>query len=201
MPSRSRSRARRTRRSRRRARRGARFPDDLDLAALEATLLREKGDKNGALAIVSQLRAKSPSDPKVLARVADFYRRAGDFSEAEERAAPGAGGRPQEPRDALPARAPSSSGRRSTTRPRASSARPCRSSRESAPVLNYLGYMNADRNVRVEEAYSLIQKAVAIEPQSAAYQDSLGWALYRLNRWTSPRRPSAARSSATRATR
>jgi len=49
-------------------------------------------------------------------------------------------------------------------------------------VLNYLGYMNADRNVRVEEAYSLIEKAVEIEPQSAAYQDSLGWALYRLNR-------------------
>ena len=53
---------------------------------------------------------------------------------------------------------------------------------DSAPVLNYLGYMNADRNVRVEEAYTLIQKAVEIEPQSAAYQDSLGWALYRLNR-------------------
>ena len=53
---------------------------------------------------------------------------------------------------------------------------------DSAPVLNYLGYMNADRNVRVEEAYTLIQKAVAIEPQSAAYLDSLGWALYRLNR-------------------
>ena len=49
-------------------------------------------------------------------------------------------------------------------------------------MLNYLGYMNADRGVRVEEAYTLIQKAVAIEPQSAAYQDSLGWALYRLNR-------------------
>jgi tetratricopeptide (TPR) repeat protein len=36
--------------------------------------------------------------------------------------------------------------------------------------------------VRDEEAYALIQKAVEIEPQSAAYQDSLGWALYRLNR-------------------
>jgi tetratricopeptide (TPR) repeat protein len=53
---------------------------------------------------------------------------------------------------------------------------------DSAPVLNYLGYMNADRNVRVEEALTLIQKAVDLDPQSAAYQDSLGWALFRLNR-------------------
>jgi tetratricopeptide (TPR) repeat protein len=49
-------------------------------------------------------------------------------------------------------------------------------------VLNYLGYMNADRNVRVEEALTLVQKAVELDPQSAAYQDSLGWALFRLNR-------------------
>jgi len=42
--------------------------------------------------------------------------------------------------------------------------------------------MNADRNVRVEEALVLVQKAVELDPQSGAYQDSLGWALYRLNR-------------------
>ena len=69
-----------------------------------------------------------------------------------------------------------------TTRPRASSARRCRSSRTSAPVLNYLGYMNADRGVRVEEAVALIEKAVALDPENGAYLDSLGWALFRLDR-------------------
>jgi tetratricopeptide (TPR) repeat protein len=34
----------------------------------------------------------------------------------------------------------------------------------------------------VDEALTLVQKAVELDPQSAAYQDSLGWALYRLNR-------------------
>jgi tetratricopeptide (TPR) repeat protein len=42
--------------------------------------------------------------------------------------------------------------------------------------------MNADRNVRVVEALELIERAVELEPGSAAYRDSLGWALYRLNR-------------------
>jgi Flp pilus assembly protein TadD len=53
---------------------------------------------------------------------------------------------------------------------------------DSPPILNYLGYMNADRNVRVAEALELIQKAVALDPANGAYLDSLGWALYRSNK-------------------
>ena len=51
---------------------------------------------------------------------------------------------------------------------------------DSAPILNYLGYMNADRDVRVAEALELIEKAVALDPENGAYLDSLGWAFYRL---------------------
>ncbi len=54
---------------------------------------------------------------------------------------------------------------------------------DSAPVLNYLGYMNADRGVKVEEGLQLIQKAVEVDPENGAYLDSLGWALYRLGRY------------------
>ena len=54
----------------------------------------------------------------------------------------------------------------------------------SAPILNYLGYMNADRNVRVAEAAELIERALAIDPDNGAYMDSLGWALFRLDRVT-----------------
>ena len=45
--------------------------------------------------------------------------------------------------------------------------------------LNYLGYMLADRNIRLEEAYKLIQRAVELKPNSGAYLDSLGWVYYR----------------------
>src|SRR5215510_1316080 len=47
-------------------------------------------------------------------------------------------------------------------------------------ALNYLGYMLADRNVRLEEALTMIKKAVAMDPQNGAYLDSLGWAYFRL---------------------
>lgn len=53
---------------------------------------------------------------------------------------------------------------------------------KSASALNYLGYMLADRNVRLQEALELIQKAVALEPNNSAFLDSLGWVYYRLNR-------------------
>jgi tetratricopeptide (TPR) repeat protein len=49
-------------------------------------------------------------------------------------------------------------------------------------ALNYLGYMLADRNVRLDEARDMIVKALQREPNSGAYLDSLGWVYFRLNK-------------------
>jgi len=53
---------------------------------------------------------------------------------------------------------------------------------DNPPTLNYLGYMLADRNIRLPEALEMIQKAVNKEPNNGAYLDSLGWVYYRMNR-------------------
>jgi tetratricopeptide (TPR) repeat protein len=45
-------------------------------------------------------------------------------------------------------------------------------------ALNYLGYSWVERGENIDEAFALIEKAVAIEPNSGAYIDSLGWAHY-----------------------
>lgn len=50
----------------------------------------------------------------------------------------------------------------------------------NAMVLNYLGYMLADRGVRLEEALGYIKKAVELDPQNSAYLDSLGWAYFKM---------------------
>jgi len=49
---------------------------------------------------------------------------------------------------------------------------------KSAITLNYLGYMLADRGVRLEESVELVKQALEIEPYNGAYLDSLGWAYY-----------------------
>jgi tetratricopeptide (TPR) repeat protein len=60
---------------------------------------------------------------------------------------------------------------------------------ENAGALNYLGYMLANRTIRLDEAYQFIQKAVDLDPENGAYLDSLGWVYYqqgKLNEAESP---------------
>jgi Flp pilus assembly protein TadD len=53
--------------------------------------------------------------------------------------------------------------------------------------MNYLGYMWADQGVNLEQALALIERAVALQPDNGAYADSLGWAQYRLGRFSEAR--------------
>ena len=55
-----------------------------------------------------------------------------------------------------------------------------RISPDNASALNYLGYMLADRNLRLQEAHQLISRAVELEPHNGAFLDSLGWVKFRL---------------------
>jgi tetratricopeptide (TPR) repeat protein len=53
----------------------------------------------------------------------------------------------------------------------------------NASAANYLGYMLADRGVRLEESVKYIQKALKLDPNNGAYLDSLGWAYYKMDRF------------------
>ncbi len=53
----------------------------------------------------------------------------------------------------------------------------------NANALNYLGYMLADRGVRLEEALGYIKRAVELEPQNGAYLDSLGWVYFKMGNY------------------
>ncbi|MEP3783374.1 tetratricopeptide repeat protein [Ascidiaceihabitans sp.] len=50
-------------------------------------------------------------------------------------------------------------------------------------VLNYLGYSMVEKQINLDEALGMIEKAVAKEPDSGYIVDSLGWVLYRLGRY------------------
>ena len=52
-----------------------------------------------------------------------------------------------------------------------------------ADVLNYLGYSWVDRGEKIEKAMELIERAVALQPESGFIVDSLGWAQYKLGRY------------------
>lgn len=50
-------------------------------------------------------------------------------------------------------------------------------------VLNYLGYSMVEQKINLDEALSMIERAVAARPDSGYIVDSLGWVLYRLGRY------------------
>ncbi len=52
---------------------------------------------------------------------------------------------------------------------------------KNATALNYIGYMLADRGVRLQEAVKYVEQALALDPDNGAYLDSLGWAFFKLN--------------------
>lgn len=50
---------------------------------------------------------------------------------------------------------------------------------DNADALNALGYTLADRNERLDEAFTLVARALKLRPDSPAILDSMGWVLYR----------------------
>ncbi|MGC1784128.1 MAG: tetratricopeptide repeat protein [Acidobacteriaceae bacterium] len=53
----------------------------------------------------------------------------------------------------------------------------------NALALNYLGYMLADHDLKLNEALQLVQRAVQLDPENGAYLDSLGWVHYKLGQY------------------
>jgi Flp pilus assembly protein TadD len=159
----------------------AQHPKDRDLIALEANVLRARGDLEGGRTLIESLRQQAPRDASVLVQVADFQRRSLEYPAAEATLREALALDPRNLRvlfqlGAVLERQKHHDDAEAAFR-QALVLEPA-----SAPILNYLGYMNADRNVRVAEAAEMIERALALDPGNGAYMDSMGWALFRLDR-------------------
>jgi tetratricopeptide (TPR) repeat protein len=53
---------------------------------------------------------------------------------------------------------------------------------DNAEALNFIGYTYADRGVRLDEAETMIKKALHLKPGNGYMIDSLGWVYFRQNR-------------------
>jgi tetratricopeptide (TPR) repeat protein len=54
---------------------------------------------------------------------------------------------------------------------------------ENTMTLNYLGYMWADKGIKLPDALKMIRKAVELEPMNGAYLDSLGWVYFKMGEY------------------
>ncbi len=154
-------------------------PERPEWVALVAEFERRTGDGAKSEATLKKLAASA--NPEEVLAAADVYTRVKDFA-AAARIAREASRRFPESSEAL-FRLGASLERAGATgeAEKAFQQLLARRPNDSA-AQNYLGYMWADRGIRLEEARELLEKAVTREPRNGAYQDSLGWVYFRLGR-------------------
>ncbi len=54
---------------------------------------------------------------------------------------------------------------------------------ENHLVLNNYGYSLAERNVQIERAFAMAQKAVKAQPENTSYLDTIGWVYFRMGEY------------------
>ncbi|MGB9465786.1 MAG: tetratricopeptide repeat protein [Candidatus Acidiferrum sp.] len=162
----------------------AKYPSDPGLRTSNALLLGENGQTDEAVKVLRSQLTKNESDRDIYLNIAQVYERGRRYKEAEE-AAQTAEAIPGEPRDnemvwfllgAIYER------QKFYDRAELEFKKALEVNPRNAPVLNYYGYMLGDLGIRLEEAESLVQRALKEDPHSGAYLDTLGWIYYRENK-------------------
>jgi Flp pilus assembly protein TadD len=162
----------------------AKYPKDSAIKARYALLLGESNQTDDAAKLMRTQLNGSESDRETYLNIAQIYERARRYHEAEQsaRAAEAIPGAPRDnemtwfllgaiyERQKFFDKAELEFKKALTVNPK------------SAPVLNYYGYMLGDLGIRLDEAQSLVQRALTEDPYNGAYLDSLGWVYYKQNR-------------------
>jgi tetratricopeptide (TPR) repeat protein len=161
------------------------YPNDQALKILRATMLGEKGQVDEAVAELQTLLTKSSGDREIYISIAQVYSQGKRYHEAEQAVHKSLEITPNTDDQEYALFVLASIYERQKkyevaeeTFKKVLSVDPL-----NASASNYLGYMLADRGVRLEESVKYIKKALDLEPNNGAYLDSLGWAYFKMNRY------------------
>lgn len=157
------------------------FENQNEVRFLEAYALRGLGDEKAAEGVVESLMASSKDKANDTLAAAEFHQRGKNFDRARELYGQVAREDPANLRAFFSLGAVLER-QKKYEEAEAAFRKALAIQPDSAITLNYLGYMNADRNVKVEEALSFIERALKDDPDNGSYLDSLAWALHRLGR-------------------
>jgi len=165
------------------------LPDDRELRMVLDAQLADTGETDHAIADVRAMLKGTPEDRDVYLRLGIMYTRAKQWKEAEDALAK-AEALSSKPDDKAQVwfllgdtyqRQKMFDEAEAAFRKVLAAVSP--TDPQSAATLNYLGYMNADRGVKLEESLNYIKQALTFEPNNAAYLDSLGWAYFKLGKY------------------
>lgn len=151
-----------------------------------AATLRRADKPDAAIEVLEQLARDYPRQPQVHSSLGDLFRQQEDYE-----AAAAAYDRALEyTEDGAPgewflhyARGISRERLKDWERAEADFRKALELNPDQPQVLNYLGYSLVEKRVKLDEALSLIERAVEARPESGYIVDSLGWVLFRLGRY------------------
>jgi tetratricopeptide (TPR) repeat protein len=160
-------------------------PKDLQLKLMLAGSLLEAGKSNEGIALAQGLLGTAQDDRQVWMRLGQFYTELHRWKEAEEAYIKAdALTKKDEDRAYLLFLRGALAERQKHFDPAEQFFRQALELEpNSAMVLNYYGYMLADKSIRLPEALKLIRKAVEQEPANGAYLDSLGWVYFKMGEY------------------
>jgi tetratricopeptide (TPR) repeat protein len=161
------------------------MPKDHELQMVYAGQLADSGQPDAALQQVKSLLNGTPEDREVYINLATMYSRLKRWQDADAALDKALQlSTKQEDKDAVEfLRASGYERQKKYEEAEILFRKILNSSPDNAAVLNYLGYMMADRGEKLDEAFGMIKKAVDLEPANGAYLDSLGWAYYKLGKY------------------
>jgi tetratricopeptide (TPR) repeat protein len=161
------------------------LPDDRDLRMVLDSQLADTGDPEKPLADVRSLLKGKPEDREVYIRLAIMYTRLKRWPEAEEalNQAQKLSTKAEDKEYIDFLRGSTYEREKKYDQAETEFKKVLAANPQSAITLNYLGYMNADRGVELEESLGYIKAAVSLEPTNGAYLDSLGWAYFKLGKY------------------
>jgi tetratricopeptide (TPR) repeat protein len=161
------------------------LPNDRELRMVLDAQLADNGDPEKPLADVRSMLKGTPEDRDVYLRLAIMYTRLKRFSDAEEalNKAEQLSTKPDDKEYVYFLRGDTYEHEKKYDEAEAQFKKVLAITPQSASALNYLGYMNADRDVRLEESLNYIKTAVSLDPTNGAYLDSLGWAYFKLGKY------------------
>lgn len=157
------------------------YPDDRVLRAVRASVLAETGKTSEA---ISELKAmlNGKDDRETYITIAQIYEKAKDFAEMEKAidAAAKLSDSDEEKEGIAFMRGAMYEKMKKYDAAEAEFRKVIEMNPKNSSALNYLGYMLADRDVRLPEALELIERALELDPNNGAFLDSLGWAYFRM---------------------
>jgi tetratricopeptide (TPR) repeat protein len=161
------------------------YPDDHSLRYLRASLLGQQGHVNEGIEQLKELLKGDPDDSEIYISMAQIYSQAKRYDDAEAVAnkALNLSSKPEDQKMARFMLGSILERQKKWDLAEEQFKKVLAVDPMDAPAANYLGYMLADRGVRLEESVKYIQKALEIDPNNGAYLDSLGWAYYKMDRY------------------